>query len=74
MTDKTNVHRIGSVGQLIDGLEKLYAEGNIQGIVIGILRKDELIESWWSGDSFLQRLGMAENLKVVMNLRERGII
>lgn len=62
---------IDSVGKLIDDLQELYNSGNVKSIVLSIVKTDGIIESWWSEESFLRRLGMAENLKIVMDLEAR---
>ena len=67
-----DIVHIDSVGSLIDDLRNLYESGNVESVIISVLTKDRVVESWWSKESFLTRLGMAENLKIVMDLQARN--
>lgn len=69
-----DIVHIDSVGSIIDDLQKLYQQDNIEGMIVSILQKDGIVMSWWSNLSFLKRLGMAENLKIVMDLEARKIL
>lgn len=66
-----DIVHIDSIGSLIDDLNDLYKAGEIESVVISVLKKDRVVESWWSNESFLTRLGMAENLKICMDLEAR---
>ena len=68
---KTDIIHIDSVGILIDDLTNLYESGQVESVIISVLKKDRVVESWWSNEGFLTRLGMAENLKICMDLEAR---
>lgn len=67
----SKIVHIDSVGSLIQELTELYEHGQVESIVMSVLKKDGIVESWWSKESFLKRLGMAENLKITIDLEAR---
>ena len=63
---------IEGAGKLLEDMLALYREGKIEGIVIGVLHKDtRCCESYWAGLTYLQRLGLAENLKSAISFVHR---
>jgi hypothetical protein len=70
---KEKIVHIDEAGAMIADLQKMYDEGKTEDLVIGVLDKDNGINSWWTTDTpFLTRLGMAENLKDVIQLEAQG--
>ena len=58
-----------SVGQLLTNLTEQHREGNIKGLVVGVLDGDGegFCDSFWVGLSYLERMGLAENLVLQIN-------
>ena len=64
MMPKRIVH-VDSVGDLVALLSQKFANGEIAGLVVGVLNRDgETFEIGWTrGMSYLERLGLAEAIK-----------
>ena len=58
------VVHIDNVGKLLEELLDKHRKGEIVGLVIGCLDNERYCQSYWAGLTYLQQVGLAENLKL----------
>lgn len=68
------VEYLPGIGQLLADLLEKYNKGELVGIVIGVKDREGFCNSYWSGLTYLERLGLATNLQTAIYTvkREEG--
>lgn len=63
MSVKHTVTHIDEIGNIVEELNKRYAEGKVKDVVICVLYDDDTCETGWNTGRLLTKLGLLENAK-----------
>lgn len=52
------ITRFDHIGRILDQLQEWYAAGQLETVVVSVLKKDNTIDHLWNEAPYLERLGL----------------